>query len=111
MSAQYTEASDSFCLKLDEFALVKSDLEDGVSFCEKRLTIERRAWQDHIIEIQRAHDDVHSGYISQRDKLKADLTKTHEEIDRLKVELWWWRVGLVGVLSVGALSAAYLLSY
>jgi len=110
VEALYVEPSDQFCLSVEDFAIVRSDLERGWEYCERRLEAERLAFFDHIRKIQTNHEAVHESYLTQRDRLKEELISAQSEVSSLTKELWWWRVGLVAVLSLSALTTAALLA-
>ena len=77
---------------------------------ERRLEAERLAFFDHIRKLQTNHEAVHVSYLKQRDQLKEQLITAQGEVSSLTKEIWWWRVGLVAVLSIGALTTAALLT-
>ena len=110
VEALYVEPSDQFCLSVEDFAIVRSDLERGWEYCERRITANRLAFFDHINKIQANHEAVHESYLSERDRLKAQLMTSQGEVSSLTKEIWWWRVGLVAVLSVSAFTVAALLT-
>ena len=110
VEALYVEPSDQFCLSVEDFAIVRSDLERGWEYCERRLEAERLAFFDHIRKLQTNHEAVHESYLTQRDRLKAQLITAQGEVSSLTKEIWWWRIGLVAVLSIGALTTAALLT-
>ena len=110
VEALYVEPSDQFCLSVEDFAIVRSDLERGWSFCERRLEAERLAFFDHIRKLQTNHEAVHESYLKQRDELKLQLITSQGEVSSLTKEIWWWRVGLVALLSMSALTVAALLT-
>lgn len=110
VEALYVEPSDQFCLSVEDFAIVRSDLDRGSEYCERRITANRLAFFDHINKLQANHEAVHESYLTQRDRLKEELISAQSEAAHLTKELWWWRVGLVAVLSLGALTTAALLA-
>ena len=73
VEALYVEPSDQFCLSVEDFAIVRSDLERGWEYCERRLEAERLAFFDHIRKLQTNHEAVHESYLKQRDQLKEQL--------------------------------------
>lgn len=110
VEALYVEPSDQFCLGVEDFAILRSDLERGWEYCERRLEAERLAFFDHIGKLQTNHEKVHESYLLQRDRLKAQLITSQGEVSSLTKEIWWWRIGLVAVLSVSAFTVAALLA-
>ena len=110
IEALYVEPSDQFCLSVEDFAIVRSDLERGWGFCERRLEAERLAFFDHIRKLQTNHEVVHESYLKQRDELQLQLITSQGEVSSLTKEIWWWRVGSVAVLSMSALTVAALLT-
>lgn len=110
VEALYVEPSDQFCLSVEDFAIVRSDLDRGWEYCERRITANRLAFFDHINKLQANHEAVHESYLTQRDRLKEELISAQSEVSSLTKELWWWRVGLVAVLSLSALTTAALLA-
>ena len=85
-------------------------LSAGGSIARGAFTANRLAFFDHIHKIQANHEAVHESYLTQRDQLKEQLITAKGEVSSLTKEIWWWRIGLVAVLSLGALTTAALLT-
>jgi hypothetical protein len=109
LEALYVEPSDQFCLSVEHFAMVKSDLDNTAKAWMRRLESQQAICRDHLNEAFKAHRQVHEGYVAERDKLKRELVMVEAERKDLKKEVWWLRVGGSVVLVLGAVTITSLM--
>jgi hypothetical protein len=109
LEALYVEPSDQFCLSVEHFAMVKSDLDNTAKAWMRRLESQQAICRDHLNEVFKAHRQVHEGYVAERHNLKRELVMVEAERKDLKKEVWWLRVGGSVVLVLGAVTITSLL--
>lgn len=110
VTARYLGPSDEFCLTLEDFARVQSDMLHAQEYWEGRIQRLKLSFTQQLKEIQDANKQVHQAYLDENKLLKEELSKSYEERDLARSDLWWWRGATLGLTLSTTVTIIYLVS-
>ena len=104
--AKYNAAEDGFCLTLEDFILVKRDLQGAVETIDE----ERRLCKARLDQARADCAAITSKAIEENHRLKSDIAERDKQLDDARFSIRVWRSASVGVLVLGAVSMVVIVT-
>lgn len=110
ITARYDAPSDEFCLYLEEFARVQSDLLHSQEYWEGRTKRLKASFIEELKKVQDGHLKIHQAYVDEVELMKKGLAEAIEERDLARSDMWWWRGATLGLVLSTSVTIIYLIN-